>query len=64
MVDGLGFLTHKLLWVMRVVFVLTVVGMARADGSEPPLLLRFPTVSKTQIVFNLPFAGDLWIVRS
>ena len=29
--------------------------------SNPPLLLRFPTVSKTQIVFN--YANDLWIVR-
>jgi tricorn protease len=28
--------------------------------SNPPLLLRFPTVSKTQIVFN--YSGDLWIV--
>jgi tricorn protease len=28
--------------------------------SDPPLLLRFPTVSKTQIVFN--YAGDLWTV--
>jgi tricorn protease len=28
--------------------------------SGPPLLLRFPTVSKTQIVFN--YGGDLWIV--
>ena len=28
--------------------------------TDPPLLLRFPTVSKTQIVFN--YAGDLWIV--
>jgi len=28
--------------------------------SDPPLLLRFPAVSKTQIVFN--YAGDLWIV--
>jgi tricorn protease len=28
--------------------------------SESPLLLRFPTLSKTQIVFN--YAGDLWIV--
>jgi tricorn protease len=32
-----------------------------ADPSDPPLLLRFPTVSKTQIVFN--YAGDLWIVN-
>ena len=28
--------------------------------SNPPLLLRDPTVSQTQIVFN--YAGDLWIV--
>ena len=28
--------------------------------SHPPLLLRFPTVSKSQIVFN--YAGDLWTV--
>jgi tricorn protease len=28
--------------------------------SDPPLLLRFPTISKTQIVFN--YADDLWIV--
>jgi tricorn protease len=31
-----------------------------AASSDAPLLLRFPTVSKTQIVFN--YAGDLWIV--
>ncbi len=31
-----------------------------AAQSNPPLLLRFPTVSKTQIVFN--YADDLWIV--
>ncbi|HTW30834.1 MAG TPA: hypothetical protein VMD76_04095, partial [Candidatus Sulfotelmatobacter sp.] len=29
--------------------------------SQPPLLLRFPTVSKTQIVFN--YGGNLWIVN-
>jgi tricorn protease len=33
---------------------------AASAQSDPPLLLRFPTVSKTQIVFN--YAGDLWIV--
>ena len=33
---------------------------AATAQSDPPLLLRFPTVSKTQIVFN--YAGDLWIV--
>ena len=32
---------------------------ARADR-DAPLLLRYPTISKTQIVFN--YAGDLWIV--
>jgi tricorn protease len=31
-----------------------------AAPSDPPLLLRFPTVSATNIVFN--YAGDLWIV--
>jgi tricorn protease len=29
-------------------------------GSQPPLLLRYPTVSATHIVFN--YGGDLWIV--
>ena len=33
---------------------------AASAQSDPPLLLRFPTVSKTQIVFN--YGGDLWIV--
>ena len=28
--------------------------------SDPPLLLRFPTVSKTQVVFH--YGGNLWIV--
>ena len=37
--------------------ILTPAADAQAD---PPLLLRFPTVSKTQIVFN--YGGDLWIV--
>ena len=37
-----------------------VPGAARAADSEPPLLLRSPSVSRTQIVFS--FAGDLWIV--
>ena len=31
-----------------------------AAQSDPPLLLRDPTVSSTQIVFN--YGGDLWIV--
>ncbi len=33
------------------VFVLTFLQTAPAQ-SDPPLLLRYPTVSKTQIVFN------------
>jgi len=46
------------------VFALSVVCLSlisqSAAQSDPPLLLRFPTVSKTQIVFN--YAGDLWTV--
>jgi tricorn protease len=29
-------------------------------GVNPPLLLRYPTVSRTEIAFN--YAGDLWVV--
>ena len=48
---------HKLALLCPIVFLLCVCGYA-AD-SNPPSLLRFPTVSKTQIVFN--YGGDLWI---
>ncbi|HTS37234.1 MAG TPA: PDZ domain-containing protein [Candidatus Solibacter sp.] len=42
-------------------FVLTaVLVLPAAAQSDPPLLLRYPSVSKTQIVFN--YGGDLWIV--
>ena len=34
--------------------------MGYVAQGQGPLLLRFPTISKTQIVFN--YAGDLWIV--
>jgi tricorn protease len=34
--------------------------LLKSVEANPPLLLRFPTVSKTQIVFN--YADDLWIV--
>ncbi|HME36650.1 MAG TPA: PDZ domain-containing protein, partial [Candidatus Sulfotelmatobacter sp.] len=47
-----------LLW-FSLVFVFTFLHNTSAQ-SDPPLLLRFPTVSKTQIVFN--YAGDLWTV--
>ncbi|MGO8793512.1 MAG: PDZ domain-containing protein [Candidatus Sulfotelmatobacter sp.] len=33
---------------------------AASSQNDPPLLLRFPTISKTQIVFN--YGGNLWIV--
>jgi tricorn protease len=41
------------------VFVCALLQTTSAQ-SNPPLLLRFPTVSKTQIAFN--YANDLWIV--
>ena len=50
---------RKLLAVMLFALVSTFLPTAAAQ-SDPPLLLRFPTVSKTQIVFN--YAGDLWAV--
>ena len=40
--------------------VVSFVSHSTVAQSGPPLLLRFPTVSKTQIVFN--YGGDLWIV--
>jgi tricorn protease len=50
---------------MRKLIALTVLALATIvahaqSSSNPPLLLRFPTVNKTQIVFN--YGGDLWIV--
>jgi tricorn protease len=47
-----------LVW-FTLVFVFTFLQTASSQ-SDPPLLLRFPTVSKTQIVFN--YASDLWTV--
>jgi tricorn protease len=38
-------------------FMVQVLSFAQ---SERPLLLRHPTISRTQVVFS--FAGDLWIV--
>src|SRR3981189_3560479 len=48
---------------LPVIFALTAVSLFSETAvaqSDPQLLLRFPTVSKTQVVFN--YAGDLWIV--
>ncbi len=52
---------RKLLPVTFAVIAALLLAQAAVAQSNPPLLLRFPTVSKTQIVFN--FAGDLWIVN-
>src|ERR1700683_548364 len=41
-------------------FVMLQLPQVGVGQRDPPLLLRFPSVSKTQIVFN--YAGDLWIV--
>ncbi len=40
--------------------LLILVAGARAGQNGPPLLLRSPTLSETQVVFS--FAGDLWSV--
>ena len=48
---------RKLFAMLLFALVSTVTITAQSD---PPLLLRFPTVSKTRIVFN--YANDLWIV--
>src|SRR3954471_2420593 len=49
---------RKLSVLCPIVFLLSM--CMYAAESNPQLLLRFPTVSKTQIVFN--YGGDLWIV--
>src|SRR5271165_1176045 len=49
-----------LLPVLALIVLASLTSIVSSAQSAPPLLLRFPTVSKTQIVFN--YAGDLWIV--
>ena len=44
---------------VAVLLFFAVAFLNAAAQSDPPLLLRFPTVNKTHIVFN--YAGDLWI---
>jgi len=52
---------RKVLSPFWIALVLVFASLQAASAqSDPPLLLRFPTVSKTQIVFN--YAGDLWTV--
>ncbi len=45
---------------LLLVALASILSQFSAAQSNPPLLLRFPTVSKTQIVFA--YADDLWIV--
>src|SRR5436305_6596917 len=42
------------------VLVLLASTFLQAAESNPSLLLRYPTINKTHIVFN--YGGDLWIV--
>ena len=49
-----------MLLVLVVAFLTASFPPFAAAQSNPPLLLRFPSVSKTQIVFT--YADDLWIV--
>src|SRR5580700_2379062 len=51
---------RQLLSVMLYTFASVFLQLNAVSQSDPPLLLRDPTVNKTQIVFN--YAGDLWIV--
>src|ERR1700759_1497109 len=44
---------------LSLLFILALAGASFAQTNKP-LLMRNPTVSKTQIVFS--YAGDLWIV--
>jgi tricorn protease len=44
----------------RILIAVLFVGVCLAE-TNAPLLLRKPTISKTQLVFN--YAGDLWIVN-
>jgi tricorn protease len=43
-----------------VICLLPVWVLAASAATDPPLLLRFPSVSQTQIAFN--YGGDLWVV--
>src|SRR5260370_1695968 len=47
----------RLLFPLLCILLLTAAALAQANK---PLLMRDPTLSKTQIVFS--YAGDLWVV--
>jgi tricorn protease len=51
---------RKSLSLLFTLALISLVFTAAVAQTDPPLLLRFPSVSKTQIVFN--YGGDLWIV--
>ena len=50
--------SFSLLFVILLILFFATLTSAQSD---PPFLLRYPSVSKTQIVFN--YGGDLWIVN-
>jgi tricorn protease len=58
MLERLRWMFAPVVFSLFLAFLFSSPGVAQSD--PPPLLLRFPTVSKTQIVFN--YGGDLWIV--
>jgi len=47
-------------WLVCLIPLCLSIRVVAAPAGNPPLLLRYPTISRTQIVFN--YAGDLWIV--
>jgi tricorn protease len=51
---------HKQLPLTLVLILGSLSAPIASAQADSPLILRFPTVSKTQIVFN--YGGDLWIV--
>jgi tricorn protease-like protein len=55
-----SFNMRKLLAEMFILAAVSFFSHSAVAQNGPPWLLRFPTVSKTQIVFN--YGGDLWIV--
>ncbi|MFN2479897.1 MAG: PDZ domain-containing protein [Pyrinomonadaceae bacterium] len=53
--------THAILCFLMLLLLLAAAAPpARAQGAKPPLLLRHPTVSRTQVAFV--YGGDIWTV--
>src|SRR3974390_1287858 len=55
-----GSVMRKFLSALLFVAASVFLTLAASGQTASPLLLRYPTVSKTQIVFN--YGDDLWIV--